>query len=155
MEKTDKQKDESLIAKQAREKARGDALTKGFHGEGEVTLCGHKLRPFTFGSLTLCRRLKLSLFTDEGSAEELNEAETLRQMSAFFWIQSQPVTDVLGAVRAGKSDEAIDAFQFEVPVHVLPRLMDRINELSKLAGSAAVEVEAKPDSGDDDTPVNL
>lgn len=141
--------DEALIAKQAREKARKETLTKGFQGEGTVTLAGHELRPFTFGSLTLCRRLKLSLFTDEGASDELSEADTMNQLAAFFWIQSQPVPEVLKAVRDGSANEAIEAFEFDIPIHALPDLMRRINELSELAGAAAVEVEQKPDSKSD------
>jgi hypothetical protein len=136
-------------------KAREAALTKGFHGEGTAKLAGHELRPFTFGSFTLCRRLGLTLFTQDGAADELEEDEVMRQLAAFFWLQSQPVESVLQAVREGTAELSIDAFQFEIPVHALPAIMRRVNELSKLASDAAVEIEEKPDSKDDpDAPKN-
>ena len=147
--------DEALIAKQAREKARADNLTDGFIGEGDATLAGHKIRPFTFGSLTLCRRLKLSLFTDEGAADDLDETTVMRQLAVFFWIQSQPVQDVLATVREGSVEEAVDAFEFEIDVHALPAIMKRVRKLSDLASEAAVELEEKPDSTDNtDEPPN-
>lgn len=136
-------------------KAREAALTKGFHGEGTVKLAGHELRPFTFGSFTLCRRLGLTLFTQEGAADELDEDEVMKQLAAFFWIQSQPVEQVLSAVRGGTAELSIEAFQFDIPVHALPAIMRRVNELSKLASEAAVEIEEKPDSGEgEDAPPN-
>ena len=141
--------------KENAKRAREAALTEGFHGEGTATLAGHELRPFTFGSFTLCRRLGLTLFTQDGAADELDEDETMRQLAAFFWIQSQPVPEVLKAVREGTAELAIDAFQFDIPVHALPAIMRRVNELSKLASEAAVEIEEKPDSkADPDTPKN-
>lgn len=134
---------------------REESLTEGFHGEGTVRLAGHEVRPFTFGSFTLCRRLGLTLFTREGAADELDETEVMRQLAAFFWMQSQPVPTVLDAVRGGKAEEAIEAFQFDVPVHALPAILRRVNQLSKLAADAAVEIEPKPDSGEDkDAPGN-
>jgi len=125
-------------------KAKEDDLTAGFLGEGTVKLAGHELRPFTFGSFTLCRKLNLTLFTKDGATEELDEDETMRQLAAFFWIQSQPVKDVLDAVRAGTAELSIEDFQFEIPVHALPAIMRRVTALSQLAAAAAVEIEDKP-----------
>ena len=132
--------------------SRDEALTDGFIGEGTVKIGGHALRPFTFGSFTLCRKLKLSLFTKEGAADGMDEAETMRQLAAFFWIQSQPVKTVLDAVRDGSAPEKIDAFEFDIPIHDLPAIMRRISELTRLASAAAVEIAEKPSSSEGDQP---
>ena len=145
---------EASIAKQARETARKEALTDGFIGEGTVTLAGHEIRPFTFGSLTLCRKLGLTLFTDEGSADDISEEETMRQLAVFFWFQSQPVNLVLATVRADKVTEVVDEFEFDIDIHAMPALLRRIKNLSTLASEAAVELEEKPNSRDDDAPPN-
>lgn len=130
-------------------------LTDGFLGEGTVKIAGHELRPFTFGSFTLCRKLKLSLFTKEGAADELDDAETMRQLAAFFWLQSQPVKTVLDAVRSNRAEDAIEEFQFDIPIHDLPAIMRRINQLTTRASVAAVEIAEKPNSGDEgDQPGN-
>lgn len=154
MEDTKELREEALIEKQARERQREESATEAFHGEGEVTINGRKIRPFSFGSLTVCRRLKFTLFTQEGSADEMSEDETMRQLAGFFWIQSQPPREILAHVRAGTANEAIDEFQFDVDVSDLPAIMRRVKEISKLAGEAAVDVAPKPNSKAEGEPGN-
>lgn len=134
------------------QQSHADALTDGFIGEGDITIGGHELRPFTFGSFTLCRKLRLTLFTKEGAADEMTEEETMRQLAAFFWLQSQPVDAVLSAVRLGDADARIDEFEFNIPIHDLPKIMRRIDELTKRASAAAVELAEKPGSNSGDQP---
>lgn len=124
----------------------------GFLGEGTLKLCGFELRPFTFGSLAICRKLGLTLFTKENA--KLSEEETIRQLSAFFWVQSSPVKEMLSAVRSDTAWEAIEEFEFSVPLHALPALLRRISEISRLAAAAAVEVVERPGSDDKDAPGN-
>lgn len=124
---------------------RQESLTEGFIGEGIEEIAGFKLRPFTFGSLTLCRKLNLTLFTRSGEADDIDEDEAVRQLSAFFWLQSQPVREVLSHVRAGTADEEIDVFAAEsLPLHALPDLMRRISTISELASVATVDVVPRP-----------
>ena len=58
---------------------------------------GNRLRPFSLGTLNLCRQLKLTLFTDAQADEQLTEEERQRQIAAFAWMQSAPLKEVLAA----------------------------------------------------------
>lgn len=65
--------------------------------ETETTIGGLRLRPFSLGTLNVCRQLDLTLFLD-GEAE-LGDEEKQRQIVAFAWVQSAPLTEVLAALR--------------------------------------------------------
>ena len=131
----------------------GDAFIEG--GETELTP-ELKLRPFTFGTLNLCRKMGLTQFTASTEAEkaavtELGDAERQRQMSAFVWAQSREPREVLKHVREGTWEAEVELFEHELPVHILPKLVREIERISKLAADAAVEVAPKPSSeGDPD-----
>ena len=71
-------------------------------------------------------------------------------MAAFAWMQSAPEKEVLKLVREKRRnpsstalDDAIEDFQFTVPVHLLPDLIKEVDRISKLAAAAAVEVVPK------------
>jgi hypothetical protein len=112
-----------------------------------------RLRPFSLGTLNLCRQLGLTLFLD-GEAD-LDDAEKQRQIVAFAWAQSAPLPEVLGALRSGTAEEKIAEFEFAMDVGDLPQLIAEIRRISELAAAAAVEVAPKPgSSSDEDTPPN-
>lgn len=67
-------------------------------------VAGLKLRPFSLGTLNLCRRLGLSLFTGAQDAEVCDE-EKQRQIVAFLFLQSRPMDEVLRAVRSTNFDD--------------------------------------------------
>ena len=70
---------------------------------GDKTKVGSlRLRPFSLGTLNVCRQLGLTLFLD-GEAD-LDDAEKQRQIVAFAWAQSAPLPEVLGALREGTAD---------------------------------------------------
>ena len=56
--------------------------------DGPVNVGSLRLRPFSIGSMTACRKLGLSLFMGEGDA--LTAEEMQRQVVAFAWIQWAP-----------------------------------------------------------------
>src|SRR4051812_27808223 len=57
------------------------------------------LRPFSLGTLSLCRTLNLDMITGDRAAEELDDNEKQMQIVAFLFIQSQPLDQVLKASR--------------------------------------------------------
>jgi len=105
---------------------------------------GCRLRPFSLGTLNLCRQLKLTLFTDPQADEHLSEEERQRQIAAFAWMQSAPLKDVLAAVRVGTWQDAVAEFEFNLSVDTIPSLIAEISRIASLAAAAAVEVVPKP-----------
>jgi hypothetical protein len=121
--------------------------------QGETMIGGLRLRSFSLGTLNVCRQLDLSLFLD-GEAD-LNDEEKQRQIVAFAWAQSAPLSEVLGALRTGTANDKIAEFEFRMDVAALPELITEIQRISDLAAAAAVEVAPKPGrSGEDDAPPN-
>ena len=120
----------------------------------DATVIGSlRLRPFSLGTLNVCRQLGLTLFLD--GEVELSDEEKQRQIVAFAWAQSASLPEVLKALRSGETDERIAEFEFRMDVGDLPDLIREIQRISELAAAAAVEVAPKPgSSGDDDAPPN-
>jgi hypothetical protein len=107
------------------------------------------LRPFSLGSLNLCRQLNLTLFTKPKGEAELSDEERQFQLTVFAWMQAAPLKDVLAAVRAGTWKDAVAEFEFSLSVDTLPTLIAEISRIAMLAAAAAVEVLPKPGVSDD------
>ena len=121
--------------------------------QGETVIGGLHLRSFSLGTLNVCRQLDLTLFLDDEA--ELTDEEKQRQIVAFAWVQSAPLSEVLSALRTGNAIERIAEFEFQLDVAALPELITEIQRISELAAAAAVEVAPKPGrSGEDDAPPN-
>ena len=130
----------------SRTKENEASFSEGSKQFGKITL-----RPFTVGTLSLCRQLKLSMFTGEGDSSGLDQQ---RQIMAFAWAQSAPLTQVLQAVRSGKWTEAVEEFEFGIIPAQIAELVEEINRISTAIKAAAVDVEEKPNTGDEDAPPN-
>jgi len=136
---------------------REDQLEAAFLEAG-LNVPGLTMRPFSLGTLNLCKKLKLSLFVEDKSAEkvELDEDATLDQLIAFAWLQSQPLPEVLAAVRGNKWREAVELFAFTLSADTITALGAEIQRISAQSNAAAVEVIAKPaeKDGEKDAPPN-
>lgn len=130
----------------SRTKENEASFSEGSKEFGKITL-----RPFTVGTLSLCRQLKLSMFTGEGDDSGLDQQ---RQIMAFAWAQSAPLAQVLQAVRSGKWVEAVEEFEFGIIPAQITELVEEINRISTAIKAAAVDVEEKPNTGDEDAPPN-
>ena len=123
---------------------------------------GIELRPFTFGTLQLCRKLGLDIFTGEREASETDDgdfdADSLNQIQTFIWMQSQPVKHVLRAVKSGTWEDDVLEFSFGLELADMNDIMSSINEIGDVA-STAVDVVEKPeregDKGEGTPPPNL
>lgn len=122
--------------------------------DGPREVAGIALRPFSFGSSILARKMGLRLFYEQGV--ELSEEETLDQLAAFFWMQCEANAprEVLRAVNSGKWREEVEAFAMELPMHKLPEMLSELQRVSNLASAAAVDIEPRPGGSDPDEPGN-
>lgn len=154
------------MGKKRKQKFDPDQLDSVIEGPKEIELTdGNKvtLRPFTFGSLTLCKKLGLTMFSGEGDDEDDEspdldgvedqdedlDDESLFQMQTFFWMQTQPVNEVLGAVRSENWKDRVEEFGFVLPVHEMGSMMKEINRISKMTADAAVDIIPKDDEEED------
>ena len=91
------------------------------------------LRPFSAGTLTLCRKLGLSMIV--GGADEkaaITEDDKQRQITTFIFIQSAPLEDVLRGVKLARKDrEAFDdeillPFELTLPVSAIIEAVEQM-----------------------------
>ena len=120
-----------------------------------------KLRPFSAGTLTLCRALGLTMIT--GASPEQLEAmsahDKQRQLSTFLFIQSQPLEVVKKAVQLAREnhqafeDEYLLPFELELPVTAMFAAMHQLEESLGAIEAAQIEVVARPKgTGKEPTP---
>ena len=120
-----------------------------------------KLRPFSAGTLTLCRTLGLTMIT--GAAPEelaaIGADEKQRQLTTFLFIQSQPLDVVKKAVQLARRDrevfenEYLLPFELELPVTAMFAAMRQIEESLVAIEAAQIEVLPRPKgSGKEPTP---
>jgi len=104
-----------------------------------------KLRPFTLGSVPICKKLRLSQFTGEAGDEPLTQEEQLRQVAGFLWAHCEPVEDILRALRHPEQlDEQILRYQLTIPLALLPEILAEIQRVGDLAAAAQVDIVEKP-----------
>lgn len=139
-------------------KSRESQLESAFL-EGGVSVPGIAMRPFSLGTLNLCKRLKLSLFIEEDDGTkkaELSEDDTMHQLTTFAWMQTAPLPEVLAAVREDKWREKVELFAFDLSVDTVTALTSEIERIAGQSNAAAVKVAKKPgDTAEDkDAPPN-
>ena len=116
---------------------------------------GLKLRPFSAGTLTLCRALGLTMIT--GASKEQLDAltadEKQRQLTTFLFIQSQPLDVVKKAVKLAREDrqafedEYLLPFELELPVTGMFTAMAQLENNLTAIEAAQIEVVSRPGSG--------
>ncbi len=116
---------------------------------------GITLRPFSAGTLSLCRALGLTMIT--GATKEQLEAmsadEKQRQLTTFLFIQSQPLDVVKKAVklarenRAAFEEEYLLPFELELPVTAMFETMNQLEQSLVSIEAAQVEVLQRPGGG--------
>ena len=116
---------------------------------------GLTLRPFSAGTLSLCRALGLTMIT--GASKEQLEAmsadEKQRQLTTFLFIQSQPLDVVKKAVKIAREDRAafeeeyLLPFELELPVTAMFETMTQLEKSLVSIEAAQVEVMQRPGGG--------
>jgi hypothetical protein len=120
--------------------------------EGSQKIGSLVLRPFTIGTLSICKQLNLSMFI--GESEGKAELDDQRQIMAFAWAQSAPLEKVLQAVRMNKWIEAVEEFEFSIQPNQVSEIVDEINRISQSVKNASVEVQEKPSANTETEPPN-
>src|SRR5207248_1500751 len=92
-----------------------------------------KLRPFSAGTLTLCRKLKLTMIL--GSAEDkaaLSDEEKQRQLTTFLFVQCAPVETVKKAAKVAREDftafedQYLLDFELSLPVGAMTQAIEQL-----------------------------
>lgn len=112
---------------------------------------GIKLRPMSYGSIAVAKKLGLSMFF---GGNEVSPDEQQRQVIAFAWMQSRPVDEVLRAIWSGEAEREIERFGFTVSLHRLGEIIEEIKRVSELAASARFDIEPKPGEREENAPPN-
>ena len=123
--------------------------------QAPTEIAGLKLRPFSLGSLSICRKVGLSVLTGEAAPETLTLDEQQQQIVAFLYIQSQPIPEVLKAIQSPHFlDEAVLEFSLTLPMEAFPQAIAEVQRIIDAASAAFVEVQPKPDEKPEDAPPN-
>ena len=112
----------------------------------EPVIAGRRLRPFSAGTLQLCRRVELKIAT--GQIQDVPRDELERELVAFFFIHAFPLDLVRDAVALPRDQFFalhIDPLMFEFPARAFPPLMAFVS--SEFAAVEAVNVDAVPGPG--------
>lgn len=113
-----------------------------------------KLRPFSAGTLTLCRKLKLTMIL--GSAEDkaaLSDEEKQRQLTTFLFIQSAPVETVKRAAKLAREDLAafedqyLLDFELNLPVGAMTQAVEQLAAGIEKIGAAQFETVPRDGGG--------
>jgi hypothetical protein len=122
---------------------------------------GLKLRPFSAGTLTLCRALGLTMIAgaSKDQLDAMHADEKQRQLTTFLFIQSQPVDVVKKAVKLAREnreafeDEYLMPFELDLPVTAMFQAITQLEENLTAIEAAQIEVLPKPKgSGKEPTP---
>ena len=111
-----------------------------------------KLRPFSAGTLTLCRALGLTMITgaSKEQLEALSADEKQRQLTTFLFIQAQPVDVVKKAVKLAREnhqafeDEYLLPFELELPVTAMFTAMQQLEQNLTAIEAAQIEAITRP-----------
>ena len=114
------------------------------------TIDGIKLRPFSYGSLTIAYLLGLTMFT--GNGDNLSEIEHQRQIATFVWMQSAPLEEVVAAVTNNTAGQAALLYSFNIDFSNLPNMLSEIERIGAQVAANEVRVESKHKSTSEDEP---
>jgi len=113
---------------------------------------GITLRPFSAGTLTICRALGLTMVVggEKEQVEALSADEKQRQLTTFLFIQSQPLDVVKKAVKLAREnrqafeDDYLLPFELELPVTAMFTAMQQLENNLTAIEAAQIEVITRP-----------
>ena len=113
---------------------------------------GITLRPFSAGTLTICRALGLTMVVggDKEAVEALSADDKQRQLTTFLFIQSQPLDVVKKAVKLAREDrqafedEYLLPFELELPVTAMFTAMHQLENNLTAIEAAQIEAVTRP-----------
>lgn len=113
-----------------------------------------RLRPFSAGTLTLCRKLKLTMIL--GSAEDkaaLSDEEKQRQLTTFLFIQVAPIETVKKAAKLAREsiaafeEEYLLDFELNLPVNAMTQAIEYLAAGIEQVGNAQFETLPREEAG--------
>ena len=138
---------------------RADLQTDAFI-EPPAEIAGMKLRPFSAGTLTIARKLRLSVVTGEGFDGLTNE-DKQKQLTTLLFIQAAPLPTVLKAVAVARKDfaafedEYLLPFELTLPVDAIPAVLEQLQGTVQQVAAGQIEIEERPSHGKtEDAPPN-
>lgn len=111
-----------------------------------------KLRPFSAGTLTLCRKLKLTMIL--GTAEDkaaLSDEEKQRQLTTFLFLQCAPLETVKKAAKLAREDmtafedQYLLDFELNLPVGAMAQAVEQLASGIEHVGAAQFETVPRED----------
>ena len=113
---------------------------------------GITLRPFSAGTLTLCRALGLTMVVggDKEQVAALSADDKQRQLTMFLFIQSQPLDVVKKAAKLAREnrqafeDEYLLPFELELPVTAMFTAMQQLEQNLTAIEAAQIEAITRP-----------
>ena len=113
---------------------------------------GITLRPFSAGTLTLCRALGLTMVVggDKDQVAALSADDKQRQLTTFLFIQSQPLDVVKKAVKLAREnrqafeDEYLLPFELDLPVTAMFTAMQQLEQNLTAIEAAQIEAITRP-----------
>ena len=96
--------------------------------EGASGACGAiTLRPFSWGTMNLCRVLRLVTFTGTKAEREALAPERAQyELAAFAWMQSAPLDVVAEAEAAGTVEAQVKRFVWGLEIAQLPQIIAEV-----------------------------
>lgn len=123
-----------------------------------------KMRPFSAGTLTLCRKLGLTMIL--GNADDkasLTDDEKQRQITTFLFIQSAPIETVKKAAKLAREDRTafedqyLLDFELNLPVGAMAQAVNQLAAGIEHVGAAQFETvprEGSPGGREESPPPN-
>ena len=113
---------------------------------------GITLRPFSAGTLTICRALGLTMVVggDKDQVAALSADDKQRQLTTFLFIQSQPLDVVKKAAmlarenRQAFEDEYLLPFELDLPVTAMFTAMQQLEQNLTAIEAAQIEAITRP-----------
>ena len=113
---------------------------------------GITLRPFSAGTLTLCRALGLTMVVggDKDQVAALSADDKQRQLTTFLFIQSQPLDVVKKAAKLAREnrqafeDEYLLPFELDLPVTAMFTAMKQLENNLTAIEAAQIEAITRP-----------
>ena len=113
---------------------------------------GITLRPFSAGTLTLCRALGLTMVVggDKDQVAGLSADDKQRQLTTFLFIQSQPLDVVKKAAKLAREDrqafedEYLLPFELDLPVTAMFTAMQQLEQNLTAIEAAQIEAITRP-----------
>lgn len=120
--------------------------------EPSAQFAGLKLRPFSAGTLTLCRALNLTVVL--GGEGELSEHDKQGQLVTLLWIQSAPIEAVKRGVQLARKDrqafldDYLLPFELSLPIAALPALIAELESVFSAVNAAEFDVKGEGGAAD-------